>query len=110
MEQCSSFRGTSSWGDHTKMGEVCVKKVASRVERTFRFCHFCISCFSGKACKQDCPSAILTCSLPEISMNELALSLIESLPYVPPILLCDPLFERYCPQNGLTRMPSMESV
>ena len=30
-------------------------------------------------------------SLPEISMNELALSLIESLPSVPPILLWSPL-------------------
>src|SRR5712691_6719047 len=93
MEQCSSFRGTSSWGDHIKMGEVCVKKVASRVERTFRFCHFCISCFLGNACKQDCPSAFLTCSLPEISMNELALSLRESLPSVPPILLWSPRIE-----------------
>src|SRR5713226_4720444 len=87
MELCSSFRGTSSWGDQSKMRERCVKKGASRVERTFRFCHFCISFFYSNACKQDCPSAFLTCSLPEISMNELALKLIESLPYVPPILI-----------------------
>ncbi len=47
--------------------------------------------FLGQRMQTSLPVSVSHLSLPEISMNELALKLIESLPYVPPILLWSPL-------------------